>query len=85
LLFRWRSGDFTATHKLLLVASASQRAQSYARMSELLDLVAGQALGDRAVSATPADVETSDQSTYLTAYELTWTERVRQTTEGTAP
>jgi len=77
LAFRFREGDFTARHKLLLIAAASDRTASYANMSDLL-LQAQQALGDRAVVAVPAQVETSDLSTFLTAYELSWTENVRQ-------
>lgn len=78
LLFRFHAGDFTANQKLLLVTSSKDRTASYDDMSALLDAVLV-ALGDRAVVARPADVETSDLSTYLTAYELTWADRI---TEG---
>ena len=77
LAWRFRGGDMTVTHRLLLVCSAGDRTASYDRMSDLL-ISTQQALGDRVVSATPTDVETSDLSAFLTAYELHWTERVRQ-------
>lgn len=77
LAFRFREGDFTARHRLLLVCSGSDRTASYANMSDLL-VRSMQALGERGITATPAQVETSDLSTFLTAYELSWTERVRQ-------
>lgn len=77
LAFRFREGDFTARHRLLLICSGSDRTASYRNMSALL-LSAQQALGDRAVVAVPDQVETSDLSTFLTAYSLTWTERVQQ-------
>lgn len=75
--FRFREGDFTARHKLLLICSGSDRTASYRNMSDLL-LDTQQALAYRAVVAVPAQVETSDLSTFLTAYELSWTENVRQ-------
>lgn len=77
LAWRFRGGDMTVTHRLLLVCSAGDRTASYDRMSDLL-ISTQQALGDRVISATPTDVETSDLSAFLTAYELHWTERVRQ-------
>jgi hypothetical protein len=84
LVMRWRAGDFTATHRLLVVAAASDRAASYVAISDLIDQVL-QALGDAPVTLRPAAVETSDVSTYLTAYDLIWTDRVRQITEGNQP
>jgi hypothetical protein len=77
LAWRFRGGDMTVTHRLLLVCSAGDRTASYDRMSDLL-ISTQQALGDRVVTAAPTDVETSDLSAFLTAYELHWTERVRQ-------
>jgi len=84
LQMRWRAGDFTATHRLLVVASSKDRAQSYQDISELIDQVLI-ALDDAPVTLRPASVETSDVSTYLTAYDLIWTDRVRQITEGNQP
>jgi hypothetical protein len=77
LAWRFRGGDMTVTHRLLLVCSAGDRTASYDRMSALL-ISAQSALGDRAVEAVPTDVETSDLSAFLTAYELHWADRVRQ-------
>ena len=77
LAWRFRGGDMTVTHRLLLMCSAGDRTASYDRMSDLL-ISTQQALGDRVVTAVPTDVETSDLSAFLSAYELNWTDRVRQ-------
>lgn len=82
LLFRFAGGDFTATHRLIAVVGSTDRTRAIAALSDYLDQVVA-ALGDRAVSARPVDVTLADASTLLPAYELQWTERVRQTTEGT--
>jgi hypothetical protein len=77
ITWRFRGGDFTVTHTLLLVCAAGDRTASYDRMSDLLTSTQ-RALGDRAITAVPTDVETSDLSAFLTAYELSWADRVRQ-------
>lgn len=81
LSFRFRQGDFTAEHTLLLVASNTSRRLAFDEISQLL-LLCQQVLGDRAQTARPVDVPTNDGSAVLLGYQLSWSERVRQTQPG---
>jgi hypothetical protein len=75
--FRFRAGDFTATHTLLLVVRNTTRRLAMAEMSGLL--VAVQTiLGERVQRARAVDVPTNDGTAVLLGYEFSWHERVRQ-------
>jgi hypothetical protein len=59
---------------LLVTAANTERARALTELGDLMVAVAA-ALGDRPVTATPAQVETSDQTAHLVAYEFTWSDK----------
>jgi hypothetical protein len=63
-----------ADHRLVLVASNTDRERALTEMSDLIAAVQA-ALDWAPVTFTPTEVETADQTAFLVAYELTWTDR----------
>ena len=76
LHFRFNRGDYECDQTLLLCSSNTAKRQQYQELSELLER-AQEALGARMVTARRADIWTADQSSVLAAYELTWTDTIR--------
>ena len=82
LRFSFRAGDYECDQTLLLCSGHTVKRIQYQELSDLMATVQ-EALGGRVVTARPADVWTADQSAVLAAYELTWTDLIRQR-KGTA-
>jgi len=80
LHFRFDRG-YDCDQTLLLCSGNTVKRIQYQELSELLEQ-AQVALGARLVTARPADMWTADQSTVLAAYELTWTDTIRNRTKG---
>ena len=81
LHFRFNRGDYEADQTLLLCSNNTVKRIQYQELSELLE-AAQEALGARMVTARPADVWTADQTAVVAAYELTWTDTIRNRTKG---
>ena len=79
LAYRFQAGDFTATYRLWLITSATDRTQQVQNLGEQLDQVVT-ALKHSAVTASPVEVPTSDGTATLPGYELVWTQRIRRRT-----
>lgn len=77
LRFSFRAGDYECDQTLLLCSGHTVKRIQYQELSELMTTVQA-ALGGRVVSARPADVWTADQTAVLAAYEMTWTDTIRQ-------
>jgi len=81
LHFRFNRGDYQVDQTLLLCSSNTVKRIQYQELSDLME-AAQLALGARMVTARPADIWTADQSSVLAAYELTWSDTIRNRTKG---
>lgn len=77
LRFSFRVGSYECDQTLLLCSGHTVKRVQYQELSELMAAVQ-QALGGAVVTARPADVWSADQSAVLAAYEMTWTDTIRQ-------
>jgi hypothetical protein len=76
LHFRFRKSDYEVEQTLLLCSGNTNKRTQYQELSDLLTRCQD-ALGQRVVTARPADMWTADQTSVLGAYELTWTDTIR--------
>jgi hypothetical protein len=77
LRFRFKANDYECDQTLLLCSGHTVKRIQYQELSDLLT-TAQAALVGRLVTARPADMWTADQSAVLAAYEMTWTDLIRQ-------
>lgn len=74
--FRFGARGYEADMVLLACSSNTVKRAQYEELSDLIERTQ-QALGARIVQARPADIWTADQSAVLAAYELSWTDTIR--------
>jgi len=77
LRFRFKGNDYECDQTLVLCSGHTIKRIQYQELSDLLTR-AQAALVGRMVTARPADMWTADQTAVLAAYELTWTDLIRQ-------
>jgi hypothetical protein len=76
LRFRFRQGDYECDQTLVLCSSNTVKRAQYEELSDLMAR-SQSALGHHAVTARPADMWTADQTAVLAAYEMTFTDTIR--------
>jgi hypothetical protein len=74
--FRFQRNDYECDQTLILCSGNTVKRVQYQELSDLLTTVQD-VLGARVVTARPADIWTADQTAVLGAYEVTWTDTIR--------